>query len=289
MSNEATLRTGASSQIVPPTTMIAPSAGGPFAVAVLDLKDAIARHSLWIHQGWVDVVHKYRRTRIGPLWHTLSLGIFIISMGTIYSVIFKIDPVVYFRDVTVNLIVWTLISSAITEGTGHFVAGQATALSMRFPYFAFTLALTWRGLLMFGHHLILFVLIAVATLLVPSPAIVLAIPALALVLLNCVWLSTLAGIACLRFRDLSPAIASGMQVLLFVTPIFWPADMLGERLAFLADINPLYHLVIILRDPLLGVVPATSHWLWAIGTAALGWFVTFSIYGRYRDRFAYWY
>ena len=140
---------------------------------------------------------------------------------------------------------------------------------MRFPYCAFTFALTWRGLLMFGHHLILFVVIAAATLLVPSQAMVLAVPALALVLLNCVWLSMVAGMACLRFRDLSPAIASGMQVLMFVTPIFWPADMLGKRLAFLAELNPFYHLVIVLRDPLLGRIPETGDWLWAAGSAVV--------------------
>ena len=266
-----------------------PSGGGPFSVALLDLKDALARYPLWLHQGWVDVVHKYRRTRIGPLWHTLSLGIFIVSMGAVYSVIFKIDPVTYFRNVTVNLIVWTLISGAVTEGTGHFLAGQATALSMRFPYCAFSFAQTWRGLLMFGHHLLLYVLIAAATLLVPSAAIVLVIPALALVLLNCVWLSMIAGMACLRFRDLSPAIASGMQVLMFVTPIFWPADMLGQKLAFVAEFNPLYHLVVILRDPLVGRLPDAGDWLWAGGSAVVGWLVAFWIYGRYRDRFAYWY
>jgi len=282
-------RAEAAGQITPSREVITPSTGGPFAVALSDLKDALGRYPLWLHQGWVDVVHKYRRTRIGPLWHTISLAVFIVSMGTFYSVILKIDPVTYFRNVTVNLIVWTLISSAIIEGTGHFVAGQATALSMRFPYCAFTFALTWRGLLMFGHHLILFVVIAAATLLVPSQAMVLAVPALALVLLNCVWLSMVAGMACLRFRDLSPAIASGMQVLMFITPIFWPADMLGKRLAFLAELNPFYHLVIVLRDPLLGRIPETGDWLWAAGSAVVGWLVAFWIYGRYRDRFAYWY
>jgi ABC-2 type transport system permease protein len=272
-----------------PSEVITPSTGGPLTVALLDLNDALGRYPLWIHQGWVDVVHKYRRTRMGPLWHTLSLGIFIVSMGTVYSVIFKIDPITYFRSVTVNLIVWTLISGAVTEGTGHFVAGQATALSMRFPYCAFTFAQTWRGLLMFGHHLLLYVLIAAATSLRPSPAILLAIPALALVLLNCVWLSMVAGMACLRFRDLSPAITSGMQVMMFVTPVFWSADMLGQGLAFVADFNPLYHLVVILRDPLLGRIPDTNDWLWAAGSALVGWLVAFWVYGRYRDRFAYWF
>jgi ABC-2 type transport system permease protein len=286
---EAITSPGAAGQATSSPEVITPSAGGPLAVALSDLKDALGRYPLWLHQGWVDVVQKYRRTRIGPLWHTISLGIFIGSMGTIYAVILRIDPVTYFRNVTVNLIIWTLISNAIVEGTGHFVAGQATALSMRFSYFAFTFALAWRGLLMFGHHFILYLLVASGTHLVPTPAIALAVPALALVLFNNIWLALLAGIACLRFRDLGPAIASGVQVLMFVTPIFWPADLLGQKLAFLAEFNPFYHLLIILRDPLLGHVPAAGSWLWAAGFAAAGWIVTLWIYGRYRDRFAYWY
>jgi len=274
---------------MPSIEVVTPSGGGAFSVALLDLKEALERYPLWLHQGWVDVVHKYRRTRIGPLWHTISLAIFIVAMGTFYSVILKIDPVTYFRNVTVNYIVWILISSAITDGTGHFVAAQATALSMRFPYCAYSFAQTWRGLLMFGHHLILYILIAAATLLVPSRAMVFAIPALALVLLNCVWLSMITGIACLRFRDLSPAITSGVQVLMLITPVFWPVSMLGKQFAFLAELNPFSHLVAVLRDPMLGRIPDTGDWLWVAGSAAVGWLVTLWIYGRYRDRFAYWY
>src|ERR1700722_17341318 len=135
---EGRMSPGTAGQAISSAEVINPSAGGPFAIALSDLKDALGRYPLWLHQGWVDVVQKYRRTRIGPLWHTISLGIFIGSMGSIYAVILRIDPVTYFRNVTVNLIIWTLISNAIVEGTSHFVAGQATALSMRFSYFAFT-------------------------------------------------------------------------------------------------------------------------------------------------------
>jgi len=270
-------------------TMTMLTTEGAFAVALYDVKDAIRRYPLWIHQGWIDVVHRYRRTRIGPLWHTLSLGIFIISMGTIWAVILNVDPITYFRHVTINLIVWTLISNSVVEGTGIIVAGQATALSMRFPYCAFAFAHVWRGLLMFGHHLLLYVLVAVGTGLVPTPAIALAIPAVALILLNCAWISLLIGIACLRFRDLTPAVVSGMQVMMFVTPVFCPPTMLSQKLAFVAQLNPLYHLVLILRDPLLGNVPALASWLWTAGFAVVGWLITLWVYGRYRNRFAYWY
>jgi ABC-2 type transport system permease protein len=260
-----------------------------FAIALVDVKDGIARYPLWIHQGWIDVVRRYRRTWIGPLWHTLSLGIFIISMGTIWAVILKIDPITYFRYVTISLIAWTLISNSIVEGTGIIIAGQATALSMRFPYCAFAFAHVWRGLLMFGHHLILYFLVIIGTGLTPTWAIALAVPALTLILLNCAWISLLVGIVCLRFRDLTPAIASGMQVLMFVTPVFWPPTLLGPKLVYLADLNPFYHLVLILREPLLGSAPVPASWIWSIGFALSGWFITLWVYGRYRDRFAYWY
>jgi ABC-type polysaccharide/polyol phosphate export permease len=266
-----------------------PSIGRSLAIAVFDLGDAIHRYPLWIHQGWIDVVQRYRRTIIGPLWHTLSLGIFIISMGTVWAVILKIDIYSYFRFITINLIIWNLISNSIVEGTGILIAGQATALSMRFPYGAFALAHVWRGLLMFGHHSLLYLLVVIGTGLVPTMATILALPALALILLNGAWMSLLAGISCLRFRDLTPAIASGMQILMFVTPVFWPPTMLGSRLEFIAQLNPFYHLVLIMRDPLLGNVPPLASWLWAIGFFVVGGLGTLLVYGRYRDRFAYWY
>jgi ABC-2 type transport system permease protein len=266
-----------------------PSIGRSLAVALCDLKDAIDRYPLWIHQGWIDVVQRYRRTRIGPFWHTLNLGIFIVSMGTIWAVILKIDPYSYFRYVTINLTIWTLISNAITEGTGILIAGQATALSMRFPYSAFALAHVWRGLLMFGHHSLLYLLVILGTGLIPTLWTLLALPALALILVNGIWMSLLVGIGCLKFRDLSPAIASAMQVLIFVTPIFWPPELLGPKLASVAEFNPFYHLVLILRDPLLGNAPPLASWVWATGFLAAGWIVTLWVYGRYRDRFAYWY
>src|ERR1700722_13778039 len=105
-----------------------PSIGRSLAIAIFDLGDAIHRYPLWIHQGWIDVVQRYRRTIIGPFWHTLSLGIFIVSMGAVWAVILKVDIYSYFRLITINLMIWNLISNSITEGTGILIAGQATAL-----------------------------------------------------------------------------------------------------------------------------------------------------------------
>jgi ABC-2 type transport system permease protein len=116
-----------------------------------------------------------------------------------------------------------------------------------------------------------------------------ALPGLLLVLANGIWMSLLAGIVSLRRRDFIPAISSVMQIAMFVTPIFWPKGSLGPQLAYLADLNPLYHLVTVVRAPLLGSFAPTESWIVSVLTLFIGSLITFYIYGRNRDQFAYWY
>lgn len=270
-------------------TVISPAPGGPFVVAFQDLSDAVRRAPVWLHSGWISVIWRFRRTRLGPFWHTLSLAAFVITMGVIWSTILHQDMGHYFRYVTTSLMVWTLVASMITDATGVLIAGQSTAQSMRFPYPAFAFAHVWQALLLFAHHFVLYIVVMAGTLHSPGWAGLLAIPALLVLTANGVWMTLLVGMMCLRRRDLMLAISSAMQIALFVTPVFWPKDMLGTKLAFAAELNPFYHLVIILREPLLGSVPPLASWLWVLGTFVVGSTVTLWTYGHYRDRLVYWY
>jgi ABC-type polysaccharide/polyol phosphate export permease len=269
--------------------VILPAPGGPWVVASHDIVDAVRRAPVWLHAGWIDVVWRFRRTRLGQFWHTLGLAAFVLVMGVIWSTILHQDPYHYFRYVTSSMIVWGLIASFITEGSGVLVSGQATALSMRFPYVAFAFAHVWRALLLLAHHFVFYIFVMLITWLSPGWTVLLAIPALVLIAANGIWLSLLFGMLCLRWRDLMPATFSAMQVAVFVTPVFWPKELLGPNLAFAADYNPLFHLVQIMRDPLLGNVPPLESWLWALSTLVTGSVVTFWVYGRNRDRLPYWY
>lgn len=258
-------------------------------VAIADVRAAIEAAPVWLQTGWTDVIWKYRRTKIGPFWHTLNLAAFVVVMGVIWSVVLKQDPLVHFRYVATSLTVWALISAMITDGTATILGGQSTALSMRYPYVGFAFGHVWRSLLLFGHHLLLYVAILVFTLYPPTWSLLLLVPGLVLVLLNGVWLSLLIGIICLRRRDLTQVVASAMQIALFVTPIFWPRDLLGDKLAAAVDFNPLFHFVEILRGPMLGYTPGSVHWIWALGTLIAGGLLTAYVYGRTRDRLAFWY
>jgi ABC-2 type transport system permease protein len=268
---------------------ILPAPGNPFQVALADLAEALRLSPVWLHEGWINVVWRFRRTKLGPFWHTLGLGGFVLTMGVIWSAVLNVDPFEYFRYVTVNLIVWSLISSFINEGTVSLVGGQATALSMRFPFAAFSLAQVWRAILLFAHHFVLYLVVIAATMYPVGWSVFLAVPALFLVIANGVWLSMVFGILGLRWRDIGPATATAMQIMMFVTPVFWPKDLLGPQLAFVVDYNPLYYFVLIVREPLLGAAPPLESWLWVGGTFVVGSTLAMWLYGQYRNRMPYWY
>ncbi len=258
-------------------------------VAVADLDMSIQRRDLWIHQGFIDVLRRYRRTMLGPLWHTLHLGAMILLLGFVWSAIFKIDTAVYFRTVTPTLIVWTLIASTIVEGCGTFVAAQSTALSISFPFTSFVFAHLWRMLLIFAHHLMLLVLVYGILGVMPDANLLFAVPGILLVLVNGFWISLLLSILTLKARDVQQIVASGMQIALFATPVFWPRDLLGAGFSHLIDYNPLYHLLRVGRDPFMGEAPPLESWLWTGGMAVVGLTASLLLLGAVRRRLAYWY
>lgn len=254
-----------------------------------DFGEGLSLYRLWLHQGYADVIGRYRRTLLGPLWHTLSMAIFIIVTGIVWSAVLKVDLPKYMLYLSSGLVVWSLISGAVLEGCSVLIAAQTQALSTRIPYPMLSMSLMWRLLLVFLHQLPLcaFAMIYAGTM--PTVETLWLIPAVLIALVSGMWLSLLAGLVTLRFRDSSVIIASLMNIAMFATPVFWSRDLLGPDIAFLADWNPLFHLVEIMRRPLLGEVASELSWIVSLGWMGGGLLVTMMIYALVRNRIAYWY
>ena len=75
--------------------------------------------------------------------------------------------------------------------------------------------------------------------------------------------------------------------MLFVTPIMWPLSTLGDA-TYIAEINPLYHLIDIVRAPLLGQNAEFSSWLVAIALMFPGSAVSMWLLRRASRRLVFW-
>lgn len=258
--------------------------------AASDLRRGLQRRQLWGRLGWLDVRKRYRRTTIGPFWNSITLAIYVLTVGTVGAAIWHQNIYDYLPFLVSGMIVWTLVSTIITNSCSVFIAGQSLFRNIRFDYSILIYALVWRNFLVLLHNFAVYFLVV----LVLKPSLLsgtalLALPGLALVLLNSVWVSMLLGIICLRFRDVPPLVSSALQIAMLITPLFWPAETLtGIKRFVFVELNPLYHVVDVVRAPLVGRLPDPVSYGVMIAMTIVGGWLTYAVFKRFRKRIAYW-
>jgi ABC-2 type transport system permease protein len=67
----------------------------------------------------------------------------------------------------------------------------------------------------------------------------------------------------------------------------WSPDILKER-AWVAHFNPLYHLIELIRAPVLGYEIQPISWEVSIGMLILGFVFAQFLMSKYRNRVVYW-
>jgi len=260
-----------------------------------DLADGFRQWRLWGRLGWLEVRRRYSRTVIGPFWSAISLGMFVLALGSVGTGLWSKSASDYLPFLAAGMVVWLMIANIVTESCTLFIAGTNLFRQMRFNYSVMAYALVWRNFIVFAHNLLVFVVIFLVFApdrIAPNritPATLLVLPGLVIVLVNSVWVSIVLGMLCLRFRDVQQLIISLIQISMFVTPIFWPPENLQGAARFVfVDFNPLYHLIDIVRSPLLGRLPAAESYIAMVALTIVGWWLTYLLFSYFRKRIAYW-
>lgn len=263
-----------------------------FARAWRDLREGFSKRELWLHLGWQDIKQRYRRSVLGPFWITIATGATAVAMGLLYSKLFRLELSEHLPYVTMGLIVWNLINASILEGADVFIANEGLIKQLPTPLSVHVYRLVWRQMILFAHNIIIFVVIAI---IYPKPwnwADLAVIPALGLIVLNCVWVSLCFGILATRYRDIGPLLNSIVQLLFFMTPIIWNEATLqaqgAGQWAKIVELNPLLHYLDIVRAPLLGADQELRHWVVVIVLTVIGWTMAALAMKQYRARVPYW-
>jgi lipopolysaccharide transport system permease protein len=250
---------------------------------------AAARHwPMVVHLGWHDVRQRYRRSTLGHLWLTISVGVQVAALGLVYGRLFHANAGEYLPNLAVGMTCWALIAGMINEGCLCFIAAEGFLKQVALPKALFPARVVLRCLIGFAHD----VVIIVAVVLIFSPPLgwpaLLAPVGLVLLAVNGLWMALLLGLLCTRFRDLPPIVASILQVAFFITPVIWQPSALTGRWSLLLELNPFASFLALIRDPLLGIPLGLDPWLVALAMTLVGWGGTFLLFSRYRARVTYW-
>ncbi|QGU03520.1 ABC-2 type transporter [Corynebacterium comes] len=265
-----------------------------FGAAWNDLVRGFRQHELWLQLGWQDIKQRYSRSTLGPLWITIATGVMALALGLLYSMLFQIPLADFLPHVTVGLIMWGFISGCIKDGAEIFIDNEGLIKQLPSALSVHVYRLVWRQALFLAHNLVIWLILM---LMFPRDLgweVLLAIPAMALLILNGVWVAMFFGIVATRYRDIAPLLEAMVQLLFYVTPIVWTTQTLKEQggdiaqRALLAEINPLYHYMEIIRAPLIGQPLAAYHWWIVLACTAVGLILALLAMKQWRFRVSYW-
>jgi lipopolysaccharide transport system permease protein len=223
------------------------------------------------------------------LWITIGLGVQIAAIGVVFGLIFGADLTEYLPFLGISLVLWAYLVSTITDATNAYVQSQQVIKQIDVPSYLPIVRVLGKNSIIFAHNLSLVALIMVIFVKVPGREVLMFIPGLAVVIGVMFALSTMAGIVSARYRDLPPIIGSVLTVSFYLTPIIWMPATLPELFREpILSFNPFFHLMELIRAPLLGTFPSLTSWLVGLGLLLVLGVLVLVMSRRYAWKIVYW-
>ena len=202
---------------------------------------------------------KYKRSVLGYFWSLLNPLLMMIVMTAVFSNVFRFDipnfPVYFLCG---NLL-FSFFQEATTLSMSSLIAGAGILKKAYIPKYILPLSRTLSSFVNLGCSLgaLFLILFFTGTPLRPS-MVFLPFPILYCLLFS-VGVSLFMSILATFFRDALHLYGVFTMALMYLTPIFYPVEVVPEEIQRVILWNPLYYFVSMMRDCVLnGVVPSPA-------------------------------
>ncbi len=252
-----------------------------------DLTSGISQPHLWMYLAKQDLATQYNRTTLGALWIPLNIFIHVSVLGIVFSAVLD-SPKGYFAYFAISYSIWTTLSRTLSESSSLWVSSQKYIKQFSAPISLFIYKAVFKLFIIFMMSLPIGWLIALLTGAEISPEALWVIPGIIVYFSNIIWIVTVLSIVSLRYRDIAKFMPNLVFLIYLTTPILWSVDRLGDDKMWIALFNPIYHMLSLVRDPLLGMAPSSISWIVCISMAVIGNIVAIWALRTYRWKIHLW-
>lgn len=218
---------------------------------------AVGLWPIWLRLGLQDVRRRFRRSALGPGWIPVHLAVMILAVGVVYGRLFGQELGGFLPFLTVGLVAWGYLTAAIVEGGNAFIVSEGYIKQIGLPVEVYVLRSFVSASSTMLISSVAYVVVALVYGVRFRSGTLWVVPGVCMLAGVCLLLMSIFAHLNTRFRDVAHIAALGMQILFYVTPVLWPAELLRTRgLAWVVDLNPLHHLLEVVRRPLLRGEPA---------------------------------
>lgn len=222
-----------------------------------DAKEVWRYRELLYFFTWRDLKVRYKQTAIGVLWAVFQPFMTMVVFSVFFGKLAKIpsDGIPYPIFVYIGLLFWQFFSTALSETSGTLIANQSIVTKVYFPRLILPLSSVLTKLVDFLIAAVILVGLMAYYGWMPHWQGIVLLPVLLFITFMA---STGAGLMLasinVKYRDVRYALPFFIQILLFVTPVIYPASIAGKY-AWILALNPMSGVIQAARASLLGTQP----------------------------------
>jgi ABC-type polysaccharide/polyol phosphate export permease len=254
------------------------------------LAQSLRKPDHWLYASWLDVVTKYRKTRLGLIWVWVPPALYIWGIGLFIGAISPVDSRAFVAFVGVGFLLFRLITTVIIDATSTYAGSMPFIHDGHQRLTDYLLRTVARSSFYFLMAVPLLAFALLATDRFTPAGLGMAAVGLLVVLVNVVMYAMVFSLLGARFPDLSEFMGSAIMFAFLVTPVVWypTAAPEGTVHGALMRANPLHHLLAIVRAPLLGEAIESLTWVYLGITTVVGLVLASWAYARFARRVAVW-
>ena len=235
---------------------------------------------------------RYKRSLLGMLWTMLNPLLLMIVYTVVFTTILRAALPNFSIFLLAGLLPWLYFSTALMQGLMSILVNQELVRKIRLPQAVFPLSVVGSNLVNFTLSFVPLFLVMLAVGQPFTPAL-LFLPVAALILtLFCAGVTLLFATATVFFRDIRHLTEVALQMLLYLSPVLYDLQQLGEHHSWWFSLfrlelklNPLSYLVPLVRDPVYyGRLPSLGGVGVAVACAVAALLVGFAVFTRLQPR-----
>ena len=232
-----------------------------------------------------DIKIKYRRSVLGIFWSFLDPLLSMIVLTIVFSTLFHRIPNYPIYYLT-GLLAFQLFSNGSKTAMRSLVGSSGIWKTIYVPKFLYVLSAVLSNFVTYLLSLVvLFVIMAILNVQFTISIVFASLPILALIIMT-VGAGLIMGTLNVFFRDMEYLYNVFMMILMYGMPIFYPADIVPASFQFIQQYNPLYQLIVCLRDCFLyGQMYSLSTLLFGFISAIILLIIGILLLYKYQDRF----
>jgi lipopolysaccharide transport system permease protein len=254
----------------------------------IDWKEMFAYRELLMFLIWRDISVRYKQTVLGSMWAILYPLILMVIFAFFFGRFVKLTdpPIPYPVFVFAGLIPWTLFSQGFAQAALSLVSQQNLLTKVYFPRLFVPIASASVFVIDLMYSLLLYAAVMYFYGIVPSWTAVF-VPLLVVL----TWIATLGlglflSAITVFYRDFRHLVPFLSQILLYCTPVIYPASILPPKYHWFLALNPMFGLVPAYRSAILGLDWDFSSLSISTASALLSFLFGIVYFRRTERRFA---